>query len=54
MIEALIVQLAHDATLRVLEPTGLRLLITTGQMIQIGGSGAYLDGYLQVVDAYPR
>ena len=55
VIEALIVELP-DATLRSLEPTGLRLLITidTGQVIQIGGSGAYLDGYLQVVEAYPR
>ena len=55
VIEALIVDLP-DATLRSLEPTGLRLLITidTGQVVQIGGSGAYLDGYLQVVDAYPR
>lgn len=55
VIEALIVELP-DATLRTLAPTGLRLLITidTGQVVQIGGSGAYLDGYLQVVDAYPR
>jgi len=55
VIEALIVELP-DPTLRALHSTGLRLLITidTGQVIQVGGSGAYLDGYLQVIDAYPR
>lgn len=55
VIEALIVELP-DATLRALAPTGLRLLITldTGQVIQIGGTGPYIEGYLQVVDAYPR
>ena len=55
VIEALIVDLP-DATLRSLVPGGLRLLISidTGQVIQIGGSGVYLDGYLQAVDAYPR
>jgi hypothetical protein len=55
VIEALIVELP-DATLRALEPTGLRLLISidTGQVIQIAGSGVYLAGYLRAVDAYPR
>lgn len=55
VIEALIVDLP-DATLRALAPTGLHLLISidTGQVIQIAGSGAYLEGYLQAVDAYPR
>jgi hypothetical protein len=55
VIEALIVELP-DPTLRSLVPAGLRLLISidTGQVIQIGGSGVYLDGYLQAVDAYPR
>ena len=55
VIEALIVDLP-DPTLRSLVPAGLRLLISidTGQVVQIGGSGVYLDGYLQAVDAYPR
>lgn len=55
VIEALIVELP-DPTLRSLVPTGLRLLISidTGQVIQIGGSGVYLQGYLQVIAAYPR
>jgi hypothetical protein len=55
VIEALIVELP-DETLRALVPTGLRLLIAidTGQVIQIGGSGVYLAGYLQAVDGYPR
>jgi hypothetical protein len=55
VIEALIVDLP-DPTLRALAPTGLRLLISidTGQVIQIAGSGVYLNGYLQAVDAYPR
>lgn len=55
VIEALIVDLP-DPTLRALAPTGLQLLISidTGQVIQIVGSGAYVNGYLQAVDAYPR
>ena len=55
VIEALIVELP-DPTLRALQPTGLQLLISidTGQVIQIAGSGVYLSGYLQAVDAYPR
>jgi len=55
VIEALIVELP-DPTLRSLVPTGLRLLISidTGQVIQIGGSGVYLQGYLQAIAAYPR
>ncbi|MBX3024210.1 hypothetical protein KF840_04790 [bacterium] len=55
VIEALIVDLP-DPILRALAPTGLRLLISidTGQVIQIAGSGVYLNGYLQAVDTYPR
>lgn len=55
VIEALIVELP-DETLRALAPTGLRLLISidTGQVIQIGGTGVYIAGYLQAVDGYPR
>lgn len=55
VIEALIVELP-DETLRALVPTGLRLLISidTGQVIQIGGTGVYIAGYLQAVDGYPR
>lgn len=55
VIEALIVELP-DAILRARVPTGLRLLIAidTGQVVQIGGSGVYLAGYLQAVDGYPR
>ena len=54
VIEALIVELP-DPTLRALQP-GLRLLISidTGQVIQIAGSGMYVEGYLQAVDAYAR
>jgi hypothetical protein len=55
VIEALIVELP-DPTLRALVPTGLQLLISidTGQVIRIGGTGVYIAGYLQAVDAYPR
>lgn len=55
VIEALIVELP-DAILRARVPTGLRLLIAidTGQVVQVGGSGVYLAGYLQAVDGYPR
>ncbi len=55
VIEALIVEMP-DETLRALAPTGLRLLISidTGQVIQIGGTGVYIAGYLQAVDGYPR
>ena len=54
VIEALIVELP-DPILRALQP-GLRLLISidTGQVIQIAGSGMYVEGYLQAVNAYVR
>ena len=55
VMEALIVEIP-DAALRAQQRTGMKLLITidTGQVIQIGGTGAYVTGYLQVIDAYPR
>jgi hypothetical protein len=55
VIEALIVELP-DPTLRSLAPTGLRLLISidTGQVIQIAGSGVYLNGYLQAIAGYQK
>ena len=55
VMEALIVDLP-EGMLRRQQATGLELLITldTGQMTRIRGTGAYVSGYLQVVDAYPR
>lgn len=55
VMEALIVEIP-GAALRAQQSTGMKLLITidTGQVIQIGGTGAYVSGYLQVIDAYPR
>lgn len=55
VMEALIADIP-DAALRAQQHTGLGLLITidTGQVIRVGGTGAYVSGYLQVIDAYPR
>ena len=53
VIEALIAEIP-DATLRAQAATGLPLFISldSGQTIQTGGSPAYVEGYLQAVDAY--
>jgi hypothetical protein len=53
VIEALIVELPNP-TLRALRSTGMNLLLSidTGQVIRIAGSGIYIDGYLQAVEAY--
>lgn len=55
VIEALIVTVP-DATLRAQQPLGLPLIITLtdGQVIHIQGSPAYVAGFLQAVDQYPR
>jgi hypothetical protein len=55
VMEALIVEIP-DAAMRAQRTTGMGLLITvdTGQVIRVGGTGAYVSGYLQVIDAYPR
>ncbi len=55
VVEALIAEIP-DATLRAQAATGLPLFITldTGQVISTPGSPAYVEGYLQALDAYRR